>query len=72
MARRFRIEYNGAFYHITSRGNDKSDIFFTPSDREHFFYYLNKAYHRFLFKIHSYCLMSNHPLCGAPHNIIIY
>jgi hypothetical protein len=34
MARQPRIEYEGAFYHVTSRGNLKQNIFFEDSDRE--------------------------------------
>ena len=32
MARALRIEYEGAFYHITSRGNERKRIFFSQSD----------------------------------------
>jgi REP element-mobilizing transposase RayT len=32
MARLLRIEYSGAFYHITSRGNDRKAVF--KSDRD--------------------------------------
>jgi hypothetical protein len=36
MARPFRIEYDGALYHVTSRGNDRKAIFKDDSDRELF------------------------------------
>ncbi len=36
MARRSRIEYEEAFYHITSRGNERRKIFFTKTDYEKF------------------------------------
>jgi putative transposase len=36
MARPLRIEYPGAVYHITNRGNDKKDIFKDDQDRETF------------------------------------
>jgi len=32
MARPLRIEYEGAFYHITARGNERKKIFFNKSD----------------------------------------
>jgi hypothetical protein len=34
MARPLRIEYDGALYHVTSRGNDRKAIFKDDSDRE--------------------------------------
>jgi putative transposase len=36
MARQLRIEYEGAFYHVTSRGNLRDRIFFDNRDREKF------------------------------------
>ncbi|RNC67442.1 MAG: hypothetical protein ED859_14515 [Desulfuromonadales bacterium] len=36
MARPLRIEYPGAFYHVTSRGNEQKDIFKSRKDREKF------------------------------------
>ena len=36
MARPIRIEYPGAIYHITSRGNDKKKIFHDDLDRKKF------------------------------------
>jgi putative transposase len=36
MARPLRIEYDGALYHVTSRGNDRKAIFKDDSDRELF------------------------------------
>jgi len=43
MARPLRIEYPGAFYHITARGNEQKDIFRNNKDRERFLGYLEKA-----------------------------
>ncbi len=60
MARPLRIEYPGAFYHVTSRGNERKDIFKTDSDREKFLSYLESATDRYKAAIHVYCLMSNH------------
>ena len=34
MARPLRIAYPGAFYHITSRGNERKDIFKSQRDRD--------------------------------------
>jgi len=36
MARPIRIEYPDAVYHVTSRGNARSDIFHSEQDREEF------------------------------------
>jgi len=60
MARPLRIEYPGAHYHITSRGNEQKDIFKSQRDREKFLEYLDSATTRYGAVIHAYCLMSNH------------
>lgn len=60
MARPLRIEYPGAFYHVTSRGNEQKDVFKSKKDREKFLSYLESAVVRYGAVIHAYCLMSNH------------
>ncbi|MEA1933815.1 MAG: transposase, partial [Thermodesulfobacteriota bacterium] len=60
MARPLRIQYSGAFYHITSRGNERLDVFRSKADREKFLSYLATATERYHTRIHVYCLMSNH------------
>ncbi len=60
MARQLRIEYAGAFYHITSRGNERKDIFKSEQDFKKFLTYLETATQRYGAVIHVYCLMSNH------------
>jgi len=60
MARPLRISYAGAFYHITSRGNERKDIFKSRRDREKFLSYLESATERYGALIHVYCLMGNH------------
>ena len=60
MARPLRIQYSGAFYHITSRGNERKDIFKSDRDREKFCSYLESASSRYGAVIHAYCLMRNH------------
>lgn len=60
MARQIRIEFPGAFYHVTSRGNQKQSIFFTEDDRHYFFKCLRDAHERYQSIIHVYCLMENH------------
>lgn len=60
MGRPLRIEYPGAFYHVTSRGNEKKDVFKSLKDREKFLSYLESATERYGAVIHVFCLMSNH------------
>jgi len=60
MARPLRICYPGAFYYITSRGNERKYLFKSKGDREKFLSYLKSATQRYGALIHVYCLMSNH------------
>jgi len=60
MARPLRIEYAGAFYHVTSRGNEKGRIYSAPQDRKKFLTYLEAVHQKFKVIIHAYCLMPNH------------
>ncbi|MCP4553752.1 MAG: transposase [Bacteroidetes bacterium] len=60
MARPLRIEYKGAFYHITSRGNDRQDIFFSKSDYKKFKDYLIQSQEKYGYNLHCYMLMTNH------------
>ncbi|MDQ6975865.1 MAG: transposase, partial [Mariprofundaceae bacterium] len=60
MARPLRIEYEGAVYHVTSRGNARSDIYLDDEDRALFLDVLQYVVERFGWKCHAYCLMSNH------------
>lgn len=60
MARPIRVEYDGAFYHVTSRGNERKRIFSSENDKGKFLEYINLGYLKFGFKIHAYCLMDNH------------
>ena len=60
MARPLRIEYDGALYHVTSRGNDRKSIFKDDGDRELFLHTLAQVNDRFHWICHAYCLMNNH------------
>jgi REP element-mobilizing transposase RayT/DNA-binding MarR family transcriptional regulator len=60
MARPLRIEYPGALYHVTCRGNARAKIFLVDPDRELFLQVLTQAVERFNWLCHAYCLMSNH------------
>ena len=60
MARPLRIEYDGALYHVTSRGNDRKAIFKDDSDRSLFLNTFAQVSERFHWMCHAYCLMNNH------------
>ena len=60
MARPLRIEFPGAFYHVTSRGNERKAVFRSSRDKEKFLSYLESAHDRYGAIIHVYCLMENH------------
>ncbi|HEX9982785.1 MAG TPA: transposase [Thermoanaerobaculia bacterium] len=60
MARPLRIEFPGAVYHVTSRGNDRKAIFKKDSDRNHFLTLLGEVVHRFGWSITAFALMTNH------------
>ncbi len=60
MARPLRIEYPGAVYHITTRGNAYQKIFLDDNDREKFLEILGETVVRFNWLCHGYCLMMNH------------
>ncbi|MCL0038491.1 transposase, partial [Thermodesulfovibrionales bacterium] len=60
MARPLRIEYHGALYHITSRGNAKNKIFRTDKDRNNLLKILELVVKRHKWLCHAYCLMDNH------------
>jgi putative transposase len=60
MARALRIRFPGAFYHVTSRGNDRQPVFKSSRDREKFLSYLESATERYGAVVHVYCLLDNH------------
>ena len=60
MARPLRIEYDGALYHVTSRGNERKPIFRDNADRKLFLNTLSQVIDRFHWLCHAYSLMNNH------------
>jgi REP element-mobilizing transposase RayT len=60
MSRPLRIEFEGALYHITSRGNARQSIFLDDEDRYAFFDILSKTIERTSWICHAFCLMTNH------------
>jgi REP element-mobilizing transposase RayT len=63
MARPLRITYEGAFYHVTARGNERKKIFLSRTDYEKFLSYLRDALHKYGVILHAFVLMGNHYLC---------
>lgn len=60
MSRPLRIEFKGAVYHITSRGNASQAIFFDEKNFADFLRVLCQVVKRYHFLLHAYCLMNNH------------
>ena len=60
MARPLRIEFAGALYHVTARGNARQNIYSDDVDRQAFLELIDKVRIRYDWYLHAYCLMSNH------------
>lgn len=60
MARPLRLEFAGALYHVTSRGDRQDDIYENNADREGFLTILGDVCSTYNWVCHAYCLMSNH------------
>ncbi len=60
MARKLRYHLSGAFYHVMLRGNDGQKIFFNDGDRCRMCLLIQQGVERYGYRIHAFCLMSNH------------
>ena len=60
MARKLRIQYPGAIYHVTNRGNRREAIFKDDQDRERMLETLTEVCGKTGWQVHAYCLMRNH------------
>jgi putative transposase len=60
MNRPLRIEFAGALYHVTSRGDRQAAIFLDDADRNAWLSVLDKVCVRYNFVVHGFCLMTNH------------
>jgi putative transposase len=60
VSRPLRLEYSGAFYHVTSRGHERGPIFRDSADRSSFLNLLALVVPDQAWLLHSYCLMGNH------------
>jgi len=60
MARKLRLQYPGAIYHLMSRGDRREPIFLGDADRSLFLSTLAEACVKTDWQVHAYCLMKNH------------
>ncbi|MCP4287026.1 MAG: addiction module toxin RelE [Gammaproteobacteria bacterium] len=60
MARPLRIEYAGALYHVTSRGDRRDDIYRDDEDRQIWLELFAQVCSRFNWRCHTWCQMDNH------------
>ena len=60
MARQLRLEYPGALYHVTARGNNQQTIFQDDTDRLHFLTVFGREILQQQWRCYAYCLMGNH------------
>ena len=60
MARKVRVQYAGAIYHLMNRGDRREEIFTDDQDRQRFLETLAEACQKTGWQGHAYCLMNNH------------
>ncbi len=60
MARPLRIQYPGAFYHVTNRGNERKPIFKDDVDRARFLEILSQSLGIYQVVLHAFVMMTNH------------
>ena len=60
MARKLRVEYAGAIYHVMNRGDRRERIFMDDADRQRFVDTLGEACAKTGWQLHAYVLMPNH------------
>ena len=60
MARKLRLQYPGAVYHVLNRGDRREAIVRDDQDRQRFLETLAEACGKTGWRVHAYCLMPNH------------
>ena len=60
MARKLRLEYPGAIYHVMNRGDHRAPIFRGDQDRQRFLGTLGEACVKTGWQVHAWCLRGNH------------
>jgi len=68
MPRRARLVVPGIPWHIIQRGNNRMACFYEKCDYQYFLKTLAEQAAKYQCCLHAWCLMTNHVLCGAPHN----
>jgi len=68
MSRPLRLDHAGALWHVTSRGNERREVFRDDADRREFLHVLGRVVDLFGWKLHAWVLMGNHYhlLVGTP------
>jgi putative transposase len=59
MVRPLRLEFPGALYHVTARGNERKPIYRNEQDRRRFLERLSAVADGFRLRVHAYVLMRN-------------
>jgi putative transposase len=60
LARPLRLEYPGAIWHVTQRGNERKDIYRSDLDRRRFLELLVRSIEIYQWIVHAFVLMTNH------------
>ncbi len=60
MARKLRVQYPGAIYHVMNRGDRREDVFENDDDRRLFLETLREVCEKTDWQVHAWCLMRNH------------
>lgn len=60
MSRPLRLDHAGALWHVTSRGNERREVFLDDQDRREFLRLLGRSVELFGWKLYAWVLMSNH------------
>jgi REP element-mobilizing transposase RayT len=60
MARKLRVQYPGAVYHVMNRGDRRKPVFKDDQDRQTFLRTLGEACAKTRWRLHAWCLMPNH------------
>ena len=60
VARKLRVEYPGAIYHLMNRGDRREPIFMDDEDRQRFLETLGEVCVKTGWQLHAWCLMGNH------------
>ena len=69
MARKLRVEYPGAIYHVINRGDRREPIFRDEEDRQKFLASLGEAGLKIGWQVHALCLMGNHFHLVSPRTV---